>query len=180
MTAGQPARRRGRRLGRPRRWLAREIAFVALPGAGLGAAGWGLIAVASYRIPLGFCLAVGLAVAASWRLVAAVRLEPEPSAPGQDNPEPETGGFPELYLLEHRLSWGSVDPERFELRVRPQLVRLTEERLRQRHGVDPWREPDRARGIVGEPLWLLMTGPPTQRAPSPGQVADLVSQLERI
>ena len=176
MTGGAP-QRRGRR---PPRRLIRETALVALVGAGLGGAGWASVDVASYRIPLAFCLAVGLALAASWRLVGALRPEPEPSAPGQEDVEPESGGFPELYLLEHRLSWGSVDPERFELRVRPQLVQLTEERLRQRHGIDPWRQPDRARGIVGEPLWLLMTGPPTLRAPTPSQLADLVTQLERI
>jgi len=153
---------------------------VAVLGTVLGMAGWGLLATASYRARIEFCLVVGLAVAATWRLVGATRPDPDPPAPGPATPEPESGRFPELYLLEHRLSWGSVDPERFETRVRPQLVRLAEERLRQRHGVDRWRQPDRARGIVGEPLWLLMTGPPTTRPPSPSQVADLVAQLERI
>jgi hypothetical protein len=158
----------------------RELVVVMLAGAALGAAGWALFAVASYRARPEFCLATGLAMAALGRLVSATRPTIEPAAPGPADPEPPASGFPELYLLEHRLSWGSVDPERFELRVRPQLVRLAEERLRQRHGVDRWRQPGRARGIVGEPLWLLMTGPPTARPPTPGQLADLVAQLERI
>jgi hypothetical protein len=159
---------------------ARDAAVVVLVGAGMGTAVWALFVVASYRARLEFCLAVGLALTASWRLVAATRHDPDPLPPGPADPEPESGGLPELYVLEHRLSWGSVDIERFEERVRPQLVRLADERLRQRHGVDRWREPDHARGIVGEPLWLLMTGPPPVRPPSPSQLADLVAHLERI
>jgi len=162
------------------RRVAREAVLVVLGGAGLGAAAWALFGLASYRARPDLCVAVGLTLAATWRLVGTTRPDLEPPAPGPADPAPEPGSFPELYLLEHRLSWGSVDPERFELRVRPQLVQLAEERLRQRHGVDRWREPDRARGIVGEPLWLLMTGPPTVRPPSPSQVADLVAHLERI
>ena|SRR5215475_6839739 len=158
----------------------RDVAMVVLVGAGMGAAAWALFVIASYRARLEFCLAVGLALAATWRLVAATRHDPDPPPPGPADPEPEPGRFPELYVLEHRLSWGSVDAERFEERVRPQLVRLADGRLRQRHGVDRWREPDRARGIVGEPLWLLMTGSRPTRPPSPRQLADLVAQLERI
>jgi hypothetical protein len=158
----------------------RELVLVGLPGVALGAATWGLFALASYRARLALCLTLGLAVAATWRLVNATRPEPEPLPPPPADNESDSGRFPELYLLEHRLSWGSVDPERFELRVRPQLVRLAEERLRQRHGVDRWRQPERARGIVGEPLWLLMTGPTTERPPTPSQLSELVTQLERI
>jgi hypothetical protein len=162
------------------RRTARDLTVVGLAGIALGAAAWGLFALASYRARPALCLTLGLAVAATWRLVAATRPEPEPPTPGPADTESDSARFPELYLLEHRLSWGSVDPERFEMRVRPQLVRLAEERLRQRHGVDRWRQPERARGIVGEPLWLLMTGPPTVRPPSPSQVAEMVTHLERI
>jgi hypothetical protein len=158
----------------------REFVLVTLAGAALGTAAWALVAAASYRARPELCLTIGLAVAAIWRLVGATRSEAEPAALPPADPGSHPTGSPELYLLEHRLSWSSVDAERFELRVRPQLVRLAEERLRQRHGVDRWRQPERARGIVGEPLWLLMTGPPTVRPPTPTQLADLVARLERI
>ena len=79
-----------------------------------------------------------------------------------------------------RLSWGSVDADRFDQRVRPLLVDIATERLRSRHGVDPATQPERARRILGESLWQLMTGPPASRGPSPRELSRLVDGLERM
>jgi hypothetical protein len=164
--------------------LRRELGLVA--GLGLGGAlvFQLVLGLSSYRAPFAFCLLVGLAAAASWRLAAAVRAPDEPG-PLDLDPDRATGshrnGFEILTALEHRLSWSSFDAERFEQRLRPQLVRLAEERLRRQHGVDADRQPDLTRQIVGERLWELMTMPgPTTVAPDRSQLSALLADLERI
>jgi hypothetical protein len=150
-------------------------------GVPLGLLAWTLFALASYRAQLGLCVAVPVVALAVWRLVVASTPPPEPPDPIPGDVEPTWGGFANLSTLEHRLSWGSVDRERYETRLRPQLARLAEERLRQRHGVDPARQPDLARQIVGEPLWQLMTGPPVSGdPPTPRLIGDLLTYIERI
>jgi hypothetical protein len=158
----------------------REAALVVLLGGGLGAAVWLVARLASYRAPAVLYVAVGLAVVGSWRLAVAAGPPPEPPEPGSGEPDPVPGGFASLSTIEYRLSWSSVDRGRFEERLRPQLVRLAEERLRQRHGVDPAQQPDLARRILGEPLWLLMTAPASGPPPSPVQLAALLTAIERL
>jgi hypothetical protein len=84
-----------------------------------------------------------------------------------------------LTSLESRLSWGGTDPDRFRNRVRPELVALAADLLRTRRGIDLRTEPDRARQILGEPLWQLITRTPT-RSPSRAELSRLVDALERI
>jgi hypothetical protein len=160
----------------------REAALVAVLGGGLGLLAYLVVALASYRARIGLCLAIGIAVVATWRLLAAAvpPVELADPAPVEPEPEPPSGGFESLSKLEHGLSWGSVDVERYEARVRPQLVRLAEDRLRRHHGVDLAGQPEAARAILGEPLWQLMTGAPSSKPPSPSQLASLLAALERI
>ena len=155
---------------------------VLLIGVGAGLAGWLILSAGSLRARPAYCIGVALAVVAAGALVRAC-LDPAdpaarlPAAPA-DSPDP----YADLYFLEYRLSWGSVERQRFEQRVRPLLVRLVDERLRQRHGIDPARDPDRARKIVGEQLWQLRTGTPTpgERPPTPREVAATVELIEAI
>lgn len=164
----------------PATGIAREFAAVVLLGTVAGAAVWLLFLLASYRARLDFCFVTGLVAAAGWRLVRTT--VPLPVAADDLEPPEETygDGFDELASLEHGLSWGSVDTERFDQRVRPLLVDLAHERLRSRRDVDPRRQPDQARRIVGESLWELMTGPPPSRPPSRAELTRLVESLERI
>ncbi|GAB2652735.1 hypothetical protein [Kribbella swartbergensis] len=46
----------------------------------------------------------------------------------------------------------------FVRRIQPLLLELTTDRLVRRYGIDPVREPDRAREITGDQLWDLITG----------------------
>lgn len=59
------------------------------------------------------------------------------------------------------------------------LVQLVDERLRQRHGLTMASDPDRARALLGDPLWTLLTRPP-KRTPSPPDLAAALSHLERL
>jgi hypothetical protein len=163
-----------------RRGAGREAAAVLLGGTAAGGAVWLLFQLASYRARPDLCLAAGLAVAATWRLVRATAPPPGQALPPPHRPAAPQDGFAELSSLEHRLSWGSVDPDRFRQRVRPVLVDLALERLRSRHGVDPATHPEQARRILGEQLWQLMTGPPPARCPSRPELSSMVDDLERI
>lgn len=162
--------------GAPRR----ELWLVGGVGGGLGLLAYLAATLASYQVRLGLCLVVGIAVVASWRLLVAAT--PPVDLAGAPAVEAESASveFESLSGLEHSLSWGSVDVERYEARVRPQLVRLAEDRLRQRHGVDLAGQPEAARRIVGEPLWELMTGGPSPRPPNLARLAGLLAEIERM
>lgn len=163
-----------------RRRAAREVVLVGVIGGGSGALVYAVLALASYRGRLWFCVAVGVAVLATWRLLVAVVPPVHLSSPFVAAEETAEGGFDSLSALEHRLSWGSVDLDRYEARVRPQLARLAEERLRQRHGVDFVSQPEVARRMVGEPLWQLMTGGPSQAPPTRSHLSALLTAIEQI
>lgn len=162
----------GRRVGR-------EALAVLLVGAAAGGAVWLLFLLASYRARADLLVVAGLAVAVTWRLVRLTVPPAQVTVPPPRREAPDDGLLV-LTSLEHRLSWGSVDADRFRERVRPVLVDLAQERLRSRHGVDPATQPDQARRILGESLWQLMTGPPPGRSPSRPELSRLVDELERI
>jgi hypothetical protein len=158
----------------------REILAVLVAGALAGGLVWLLFVLGSYRARVDLCVVTGLVAAAGWRLLRAV--VPPPEAPPEPAPDREDrgDGFDELASLEHSLSWGSVDADRFGQRVRPLLAGIAADRLRSRRGIDPRSQPDQARRIVGESLWELMTGPPPTRAPRRAELNQLVDSLERI
>lgn len=158
----------------------REVAAAVVAGVVGGLGAWVMLLLASYRARADLCVVTGLVVGVGWRLLQSVR--PQQEAP----PEPPAAraehgdGFDELAPLEHRLSWGSVDADRFGSRVRPLLAGIAADRLWSRRGIDARTEPEQARRIVGEPLWELMTGPPPTRAPGRAELTRLVEALERI
>lgn len=151
-------------------------------GVVIGVALWGILDAGGLRARPAYCIGIALAVVALGALVRTVLVQPsvlvDPQPEGAETARPYT----DLYFLEYRLSWGSVERARYEQRVRPLLVRLVGERLRQRHGIDPDREPAQARRIVGDQLWQLITAAPDLDAkpPSPREVAALVAEIERI
>ncbi len=162
------------------RRAAREVFAVLAAGTAAGGAVWLVFTLADFRARPDLCIAVGVAVAATWRLVRATVPPARPVLPAPAAPPPPDDGFLELASLVQRLSWGSVDADRFDQRVRPLLVDIATERLRSRHGVDPATQPERARRILGDSLWQLMTGPPAGRGPSPRELSRLVDGLERL
>ncbi len=170
-----PARRRRRPLG----W---DVAAVLLLGVGIGLAGWLILSAGGLRARPAYCVGVALVLVGVGALVRGCLAPADPATRVPAEPADAPDPYSDLYFLEYRLSWGSVERQRFEQRVRPLLVRLVDERLRQRHGIDPAREPDRARKIVGEQLWQLRTGTPTpgEKPPSPREVAATVELIEAI
>jgi hypothetical protein len=78
-----------------------------------------------------------------------------------------------------RLSWTESDPDRFGRTVAPMLAELVDERLRQRHGITRATDPQRARELLGDPLWTLLVTPVT-RSLTPRELAALVAQMEAL
>lgn len=166
-----------------RRAVLGAVLEVGLGGAAVGAAVWFVLRLASVSSRPAYLVGVAVAALAVGRVVRMARAPvSQPVAVADDSDEPAPRGVHELIALEHRLSWGSVDAERFESRVRPLLVRIAAERLRLRHGIDHTRQPDRARSILGDRLWQLMTEPtdPNRRAPSQRALRRIVEGIERI
>lgn len=80
---------------------------------------------------------------------------------------------------ENKLIWSQAESGRFAQGVHPDLGELVDERLRHRHGLTRASEPDRARALLGEPLWKFLTTP-TKRPPAPRDLAAIVAQLEKL
>ena len=150
------------------------LAAAAVAGAALALVSYTL----GYKARLDLCIVVGVATGLTWRLS---RLVVPPAELPLEAPagQPDDDGRLLLTSLESRLSWGATDSNRFNERVRPELVALATDLLRTRRGVDPRVQPDQARTILGVPLWKLMTGP-LERSPSRAELARMVDVLERI
>jgi hypothetical protein len=80
---------------------------------------------------------------------------------------------------EQRLERSDGDPDQFARLVRPVVAELVDERLRARHGVTLESNPARARELLAQPLWQLLSDP---LAPTP-RVQDwpiYVQALQRL
>jgi hypothetical protein len=77
---------------------------------------------------------------------------------------------------ERRVGEGSLT---FVRRIQPLLLELTTDRLVHRHGVDPEVEPDRARAIVGDQLWNLITNT-DKRTASLDEIERAVQTIENL
>jgi hypothetical protein len=80
---------------------------------------------------------------------------------------------------EHRLAWHADAPSTFAVQFQPFLRELADERLRQGYGVTIAGDPARARRVLGESLWEMLTGE-HRRAPGPRELASAVAALERL
>ena len=82
---------------------------------------------------------------------------------------------------ETRLSFVRLhgDRSQFARSVQPKLVELIDERLRLRHGVVRAAEPERARALLGEPLWRFATVP-IRKNPSLRDLTELIRLMEDI
>lgn len=59
------------------------------------------------------------------------------------------------------------------------IADIADERLRQRHGVSRQTDPDRARGLLGDPLWHYLHTPPKKTLASK-DAATYAQSLERL
>ncbi len=78
-----------------------------------------------------------------------------------------------------RLGWGHDSADRFTRTVWQRLVELTDERLRLRHGISRQGEPERARALLGEPLWTFLDAP-VGKPPTPRELALILTRMEEL
>jgi hypothetical protein len=154
-------------------------------GAAIGLVVVGVAWIVGFRASFVLCVGLGIGFGLMSFFVEILQRQVRHVRPERQQLREAAASNPysDLYFLEYRLSWGSVERDRYEQRVRPLLRQLALERLRQRHGIDPNRDPERCREIVGEQLWQLMTGPPAKdgaRPPHPREVDQVVTSIERI
>jgi hypothetical protein len=67
----------------------------------------------------------------------------------------------------------------FVRRIRPMLLELTTSRLVRRHGIDPELEPERARELLGDQVWTLITGTEARTA-SFAELEQAVQTIEKL
>ena len=140
------------------------------------------------KMPVWIIAAGVLAVLAVRRVTTTLSPPPPPRA-GARAPageEPGTWNWSARDALraaingwERPLDWCADNRDRFNERILPRLGELADERLRQRHGVTRESDPDRARSVLGEPLWTFLATP-VRRTPSPRDLAAIVAELEKI
>jgi hypothetical protein len=132
-------------------------------------------------VPPPLLFAASLAVVLVFRLVRKVRPKPirrHGRHTGDEAPWPD-GVLLATSRWDTQLAWCFTDVARYNRRMQPRLADLVDERLRQRHGVTMAGEPGRARQLLGDPLWIFLTGP-VKRAPQPRDLDVLVKALEKL
>jgi hypothetical protein len=77
---------------------------------------------------------------------------------------------------ERRAGEGS---QTFTRRIRPLLLELATDRLVHRHGIDPEREPERARALTGDRLWGLITSD-EKRTASLDEIEYAIHTIENL
>jgi len=167
-------------------WVIRNVLLVAVATvvtiAGLRSAGIGVSVL----------LVVAAFVSLRLLMLAVAQVAPPPT-PGRPKDRPLTesdndydyrfGGTDMVRVAvrrwEQRLDWSQSDPDRFTGTLLPVLAELTDERLRLRHGLTRASDPRRARELLGEPLWQLLSDPP-RRPSKPRELAGHVETLEKL
>lgn len=101
-------------------------------------------------------------------------------------PAVSAADFPSFRRIEANLGWATVSRRHYDHVVRPLLTRLLSAALADRHRVDPARQPEQARRLVGAELWPLLdpARPASDDGNAPGvdlaTLARIVSRLEDI
>jgi hypothetical protein len=80
---------------------------------------------------------------------------------------------------EHRLAWHQDVPGTFAVQFQPILRELADERLRRGYGLTIATDPARARAVLGEPLWAVLTAE-HRRGPGPRELEQAVAGLEKL
>ncbi|HEY0700357.1 MAG TPA: hypothetical protein VGD43_21445 [Micromonospora sp.] len=177
----EPTARPARRRGGTRWWAGLLLAAAALTA----------VTLVGLRV-IGIAVSV-LAVLCGWsallvlrRFTAVVAPAPPPrgSRPGEpldDESQPADRDALRVAVgrWERLLDWSAGDGDRFRRRIAPRIGEIVDERLRQRYGLTRQSDPARARAILGDQVWNLLTAPP-RRGPSPRDCAAIVAQLEKI
>jgi hypothetical protein len=96
-----------------------------------------------------------------------------------DDPAHSDGVFDAVRRWDRLLDQGSTTRAGGVAGLVANLGELADERLRQHHGLTRASDPVRARALLGDGLWSLLTAP-APRPPSTADLADAIQRLERL
>jgi hypothetical protein len=125
----------------------------------------------------------------SLALLALARLIPEEAPPGlpslfeAEDPRTQPGSLAELEQLRLRLASSQASALDFHHRLRPPLFDVARARLARGYGVDPSRDPERARALLGEAAWELLRpdrDPPRDTRERGIRLRELQSLIETL
>jgi hypothetical protein len=124
-------------------------------------------------------------VAVGWMLVGAgglIRSSPEAFDVGLPEPERADADLPGLRGIDVAVRMAIANAFGVETMLRPRLRELTAWRLLRQRGIDIEAEPDRARALVGETLWMLIDNTaPRSSNNAPGiALGDLQAAVEHL
>jgi hypothetical protein len=173
----------------PSRWLIKAV-LLSLAG---GLIGYGLLRFAGADVPYPFLVALAFTLLALRRVLRELAVVPVPETLRKQPPPPSEGGaggggWDERDGLRlavtgwaTRLAWlhSRTDPRQFVRNVQPRLVQIIDERLRLRHGITLDADPERARELLGGPLWTFVSSP-VPKNPTPRELATLVKHMEEL
>jgi hypothetical protein len=180
----------GEEHGDPRqrkRWIpgpVRDLMFAALIGGGIFA----VLRVFTLVVPVVLLISGAYAILLLRRAVRRIGPVPLPDtltgslwgrASAGDDPSQLDGVVRVVRRWEARFGWTERDHVRFGTAVLPRLAEVVEERLRHRHGISLYAQPDLARVLVGPELWTFLNAP-VRRSPTPQELAVLVAEMEKI
>jgi hypothetical protein len=186
LRADEPAPPRMTMPQRPIGWLLANAVFSAI----VALSGYLLLRLIGYAVPYPLLFTAMFAAVLLRRALTAVRPRPLPPAmtgtlpatalpPDPDAASRADGLYQALSRWANRMEWTERDSGRFEQVVRDRVADLTDERLRQRHGLTRTSDPARARELTGELLWTFLHGQ-IARIPTPAEMAAVVKDLEEI
>ena len=175
--AGRPARRPFRN------WLWRTIVFALVIGAGFAL----VTRAVGYAVPFVVPVTVLVALATLRRALGAVEAprlalvtQPPPVAAAAFAPSEVADGLRVATTRwDNRLSYTDRDAARFARAVQPRLAEIVDERLRLRHGITRAGDPARARQLLGETVWGMVTVP-VRKSPTPQQLAAVIAEVEAL
>jgi hypothetical protein len=147
----------------------------------------GVLRMVGVEVSIVLIIAAYVALRLLYQLVGDVK-PPPPSRAAARRGDTEDGAYRwagtdalriAVRRWEHRLEWSQSDAGRFSRNVLPVLAELTDERLRQRHGITRDSDPQRARELLGEPLWRMLAEP-DRRPPKTRDLTAHVETLEKL
>ncbi|HLU45335.1 MAG TPA: hypothetical protein VKZ67_10000 [Natronosporangium sp.] len=160
-------------------WVAKQAALAGVLGALLALLVYLQLRATGQHVPFGQLWALATAlVLLAWLMVALERA-PGPPPPPADTTIPPALPFPQVARWERRLLAANDDPEWYERVVRDRIRTVVADRLRLRHGIRLATEPERARAVLGDPLYEFLTQPLTH-APDPVELARLLTRMEEL
>lgn len=138
-------------------------------------------------VPIGLWYVLSLVLVTGHRLVARMAYGRSTALIREDSELPAfvmpDRPFAAMRAWEERLELVRGDADYFRQAVLPKLTALVEERLRLGYGIEPRKDPERARAVLGPKLTEFLYADPrgsATRPPSRSELAALATELEKL